>query len=116
MIPLFNTIASQSGELSKLKGELREANEATERAERIAEEAFLASEQTLPTLEKARSDLREATTRVGELEEELARQANEHKAELKRKEEHVGRLHDQLQALKAQVRMLCRSIIHRIAK
>lgn len=107
MLPLFSTISSQREALVKLDGQLREAKSAAKNAERIADEAVKTSEQTIPTLKKTQSELREAKIKLDQLEQRMAARADEHKDELKRKNEEVGRLHTQLQALKAQVCLRC---------
>ncbi len=104
ILPLFSTIAKQRADIAHLRGQLQEAREQTKRAERIAEVAVKEAEKTLPTLKTTQGELLEAQITLEQLKQTMIIQANQHKTELEANKQHVSRLHDQLHALKAQVR------------
>ncbi|KAI0694562.1 hypothetical protein C8T65DRAFT_833403 [Cerioporus squamosus] len=102
MLPLFNTIAKQRADIALLRRQLQEAKEEAKTAERVAEDAVMEAEKTLPTLRSTQRELREAKIRLNQLEQTMVTRADKHKAELEDKSQEVSRLHDQLRALKAQ--------------
>ncbi|KAI0738424.1 hypothetical protein C8Q80DRAFT_1205150 [Daedaleopsis nitida] len=102
MLPILTTIASQREEIVSLHGKVKMSKEAAIKAEKLAHEAVKASERTLPTLQKTRSELREAQIKIEQLEHKVKMQTEEHKTEIAQKTEDTRRLHDMLRELKEQ--------------